>query len=77
MILIMKIEEKKTSRKCNSWIVRGLERTLNETVVVLNVVFDKRLPNGNVTSSIRNIPPTEIPTYCNIGPTSAVYFCII
>ena len=30
-----------------------------------------------------NIPPTElmtytnIPTYCNIGSTQAVYFCII
>ena len=40
--------------------------------------------NGdNVTSFICNIPPTELliptdfPTYCNIGPTPAVYFCII
>ena len=37
---------------------------------------------GNVTSSIRNIPPlnfrpTNFPTCCNIGPTPAVYFCII
>ena len=22
-------------------------------------------------------PPTELPTYCNIGPPPAVYFCII
>ena len=37
---------------------------------------------GNVTSSIRNIPSTELlttnfPTYCNIGPTPAVYFNIL
>ena len=24
-----------------------------------------------------NIPPTELPIYCNIGLTPAVYFCII
>ena len=34
--------------------------------------------NGNVTyASICNIPPTELPSYYNIGPTPAVYFCII
>ena len=39
-------------------------------------------PQGNVTSSTRNIPSTVlltylIPTYCNIGPSPAVNFCII
>ena len=37
--------------------------------------------NGNVTLSIRNIPPTEpltnFPTHCNIRPSPALYFCII
>ena len=29
---------------------------------------------GNVTSSIRNIPPTNFPTYCNIGPYASCFF---
>ena len=32
---------------------------------------------SNVTSSIRNIPTTELLTYCNIRPKQAVNFCII
>ena len=32
---------------------------------------------GNVTSSIRNFWPTNFPTNCNIGPSPAVYVCII
>ena len=31
----------------------------------------------DVTSSIHNIPRTELPTYCNIGPTPAVNYFII
>ena len=27
--------------------------------------------------SLRNIPHTKLLTYCNIGSTPAVYFCII
>ena len=44
---------------------------------LLNFLF---LLNGNVTSSIRNIPPTELnrttnlPTYCNIGPYASCLF---
>ena len=31
----------------------------------------------DVTSSIHNIPRTELPTYCNIGPTPTGNYFII
>ena len=49
---------------CGPWLIV----IFNMHIKYINMTVRK----GNVTSSIRNISPTELPTYCNIGPTSAV-----